>query len=80
MQAGKPILYNIDSGNKPVDEARCGISVSPGKTNELVDAIEKFAAMSPEERNELGMNGKNYVLQHHSYSKLATHLISCLED
>jgi glycosyltransferase involved in cell wall biosynthesis len=75
MQAAKPIIYNIDSGNKPVDEAQCGISVTPGKTQELIEAIETLTALSQNERFEMGQRGRNFVLEHHTYHSLAKKLI-----
>jgi glycosyltransferase involved in cell wall biosynthesis len=80
MQAAKPIIYNIDSGNKPVDEAKCGISVTPGNTNELIAAIEKLASLTPAERIEMGERGKAFVMEHHTYHTLAKKIIESVQN
>ncbi len=80
MQAAKPIIYNIDSENKPVDEAQCGISVTPGKTQELIAAIETLTALSQNERFEMGQRGRNFVLEHHTYHSLAKKLIESAQN
>ena len=80
MQAAKPIIYNIDSGNKPVDEAQCGISVTPGNTEELIEAIETLHALSPEERFAMGQRGRTFVLEHHTYHFLAKKLIDSAKN
>ena len=80
MQAAKPIIFNIDSGNKPVDEAQCGISVIPGDTGALCDAILALLRMSEEERNKLGQNGKNFALANHTYPILVERLLASMYE
>ncbi|MFM2195489.1 MAG: hypothetical protein RL092_1089 [Bacteroidota bacterium] len=80
MQAAKPIIYNIDSGNKPVDEAQCGISVTPGNKLELIKAIETLAQLTHEERIAMGLRGRAFVLEHHTYCSLAQKLIESAQN
>jgi len=71
MRAGKPVVYAINSGNDPVKDAECGLSVDAENPSAIADAIIKLYDMVPEERNRLGNNGKEYVVAHHSYTRLA---------
>jgi glycosyltransferase involved in cell wall biosynthesis len=71
MYAGKPILYAINSGNKPVEEANCGISVDAENPDAIANGILKLYNLSQEERSKLGKNGKNYVLKNHTYKHIA---------
>jgi glycosyltransferase involved in cell wall biosynthesis len=71
MLAGKPVVYAINSGNDPVQEAECGLSVEAENPSAIADAIVKLYKMGPEERNRIGKNGKVYVVEHHSYTRLA---------
>ena len=71
MYAGKPIIYAVNSGNNPVKDANCGISIEAENTNALVDAILKLFTMSKKQKELLGKNGKNYVIKHHTYENLA---------
>lgn len=80
MQAGKPIIFNIDSGNKPVDEAHCGISVMPGDTGALCDAILALLRMSNDDRKKLGENGRNFALANHTYPILVQRLLASMYE
>jgi glycosyltransferase involved in cell wall biosynthesis len=71
MYAGKPILYAINSGNRPVEEANCGISVDAENPDAIANGILKLYNLSQEERKKLGENGKNYVLKYHTYKSIA---------
>jgi glycosyltransferase involved in cell wall biosynthesis len=71
MYAGKPILYAINSGNRPVEEANCGISVDAENSDAIANGILKLYNLSREERKKLGDNGKNYVLKYHTYKYIA---------
>lgn len=80
MYSAKPILYAINSGNKPVSEADCGISVEAGNPEAIAEAILNFYRMPAEERKQMGENGKKYVLQNHTYSRLAENYIELIES
>jgi len=71
MYAGKPILYAINSGNRPVEEANCGISVDAENPDAIANGILKLYNLAQEERSKLGENGKNYVLKYHTYKSIA---------
>jgi len=71
MYAGKPILYAINSGNRPVEEANCGMSVDAENPDAIANVILKLYILSQEERSKLGENGKNYVLKYHTYKSIA---------
>ncbi len=70
MMAGKPIIQAIDAGNNLVKEANCGIDVEPENIDQLIAAILKLKSLTPEQRTQLGKNGKEYVLKNHSYDIL----------
>jgi len=70
MMAGKPIIQAIDAGNNLVKEANCGIYVEPENIDQLMAAILKLKSLTPEQRTQLGNNGKEYVLKNHSYDIL----------
>lgn len=75
LLSGSPILYAIESGKYiPVSDANAGISVPAEDPQSVADAIIKLKAMSPEERQQLGENGKKYAMEHHDYAKLAERL------
>jgi glycosyltransferase involved in cell wall biosynthesis len=79
MLAGKPIIHAINTKKDIVSVAKCGISIEAEKPKAIADAILKLYKMHPNERRKLGENGKKYVLEHHTYEKLAKQFDSVLE-
>ncbi len=71
MMAGKPIIYGVDSKNKEVIDANCGFVVEPQNVNDLKNTILKLSTFSEEKLNELGINGKCWVLENCEYKILA---------
>ena len=69
--AAKPIVHSYSGSGDIINEANCGISVEYENSKTIADAIMKLYDMSPEERKQLGENGKKYVLENHSYESLA---------
>lgn len=71
MMAGKPILYAVNAPNNYIEQYHCGVSVEPESVEALQKGIETLMAMSPEERGTLGDNGRQAVMEHFTYQKLA---------
>ncbi len=71
MMAGKPIIYGVGSRNKEVLDANCGFVVEPQNINDLENTILKLSTFSEEKLNELGINGKCWVLKNCEYKILA---------
>jgi glycosyltransferase involved in cell wall biosynthesis len=78
LYSGKPIIYAINSSNRPVDEAGAGISVPAGNPEAIAEAILKLKAMSPEEREEMGRRGREYVIANHNWEILAQKFIKAI--
>ena len=71
MYSAKPVIYAIDSGaNNIVKTAECGVSVEAENSNAIADAVKELYEMG-EKRENLGKNGKEYILKHFTYDKLA---------
>lgn len=79
MMASKPIVQAIDAGNNLVQEANCGLYAEPANVEAITQAILKLKMMSTQEREELGRNGHEYVLQHHSYDKLTERYLNLIQ-
>ncbi len=72
MYSAKPVLYAIDSGvNNIVKTAECGITVEAENPKDIADGITQFDTMDVLIMEVLGKNGKNYILKHATYDKLA---------
>lgn len=75
MKAAKPIIQCIDSVDNPVALSGCGFDTAPQRPELLAETILRLAAMSPQEREALGLKGYRYVLEEHDYQLLAERFI-----
>lgn len=80
FMAGKPVLYAVNAGNDPVQEAAAGISVQPYHAQQLHEALKKFSRMSGAQRHEMGARGKAYALQNLEWSVLGEKYLSICKN
>jgi glycosyltransferase involved in cell wall biosynthesis len=78
MMASKPILFAVKAGNDPVADAVCGVTVPPESPRAIADGLLKLTCMTASEREAMGLNGRSYVLAHHTYPVLAEKFLSIL--
>lgn len=71
MMGGKPILYAVNAPNNYIEEYRCGITVRPEDTEDLVRGIKELLSEPEKERAIMGENGKKAVMRHFNYRVLA---------
>lgn len=76
MMASKPIIYSVEASNDPVSDANCGISIRSEDVGEITRAIREFDELGAARRLELGQNGRNYVLSHHTFEELAPRFLA----
>lgn len=80
MAAGRPILACLNGeGARIVEEAHAGIGVSAGNAKALAAAVLKLYHLSPEQRAELGANGRRYFQAHFDHDKLVDELMAHLQ-
>lgn len=79
MMSAKPIVMAISAGNDPVTDAGCGVTVEPNNSEEIANAITSIAKKSIDERNEMGENGRQYILENHTYNILANNFMKIME-
>jgi glycosyltransferase involved in cell wall biosynthesis len=72
--SGVPVLHSFSGYGDVVMEARAGITVPANDKNAVVRAILQFMNMTEGEINQLGENGRRYVLENYDYAKLAEKL------
>lgn len=76
----KPIVLAGNPINNIVQEANAGITVEPGNPELLAKAILNMHQMSPEERQQFGVNGRKYVEKHHSTRVLGEKLSQVIDE
>lgn len=64
FMSSKPVLNVLDSAVKDIVKiSGAGITVEPYNTDQLENALQRFCAMSNEERMAMGENGRRYALE-----------------
>lgn len=71
MMAGKPIIFAINAPPTPVEDCGCGLIIKPQDKDELVKAIQRMMNMPPDKRKEMGLKGREEILNKYTYEKLA---------
>jgi glycosyltransferase involved in cell wall biosynthesis len=79
MMSSKPVIQTINAGNNMVKDAGCGISIEPENPVATVEAIRKLLSLSAKELELMGQNGRNYILQNHTYQHLANKFIDAIQ-
>lgn len=73
-----PVIQYINAGNDIVQESKCGLSVQPGNPQAIADAVKLLINMPQDKLNQMGTNGKEYVLNNHDYKVLAQNFIDII--
>ncbi len=71
MYSAKPILHSFSGDGDLVQEARCGLTVEAEDSEAIAKGILELYSLSKMDREQFGLNGKNYVIKYHSYEKIA---------
>jgi len=78
MMAAKPVICAIEAGNNLVSESGCGVSCVPGCPEAIADAVCDIAGRPPVQREEMGRRGREYVMRHHDYRRVADDFLRAL--
>ncbi|MGW8308452.1 MAG: glycosyltransferase family 4 protein [Achromobacter pulmonis] len=78
MLAGLPVVHATNSPYDLVRDAGCGTSVAADDVPAIASAIAGLARLPAAERQALGLRGKGFVQQHHSYPTLARQFLESL--
>lgn len=80
MMAGKPVILESSAPQDLVRQTDCGISIRPGKAEEIGRAIRALRSLSVEERTVMGDNGRRYARQKLTYAKLAEQFLEGVDS
>lgn len=78
MMAAKPVIHAIEAGNDLVAESGCGFSVPPENPAAVAEAVIKLIKMETDQRDIIGLKGRNYVLKNHNYTVLAKQFLEVI--
>lgn len=80
MAAGRPVIASVDIDSESarlVENAACGVVVPAGDAEALARAVRALRD-EPDRRRQLGNNGREYVLRHHSKQAVMRHYVDFL--
>jgi glycosyltransferase involved in cell wall biosynthesis len=80
MMAGRPIIQASDCSNDLVSEANCGLAIAPGSPAAIAEAVLRLRALPERERQQLGENGRNFVMKNHDYRVLARRFLDVMHE
>ena len=81
LAAGKPVIASIaGEGAALVSDAKAGVTCEPQTPEKLVAAINDLLAMTPEQRRQLGENGRRYCEEHFVPETVFSRLDVVLEE
>jgi glycosyltransferase involved in cell wall biosynthesis len=71
MNSARPIIVSYNGFKSIINEANCGLFIEADNPKLLASTISEMAKLPKETLDEMGMNGKNYLLKNLTYSQLA---------
>jgi glycosyltransferase involved in cell wall biosynthesis len=80
MAAARPTIFAGNSHNNPIAEASAGITVAPEDSRAIATAVKTLAAMSSDERWNMGLRARRYIEEHHDFTALASRLERVLQS
>jgi colanic acid biosynthesis glycosyl transferase WcaI len=81
LMAGVPLLGMLDGeGAKVISDAKAGLVCSAGDSLGLAAAVRQMLALSPEARNQLGINGRAFAEHEFGRGLLMDRLVSLLHE
>lgn len=80
MLSGKPIVASYTGFPSMVNEANCGVYVPAEDTLALKNEIERFASLSSDERYDIGIRGRQWILENRQFDKLAEKYLKIINE
>jgi glycosyltransferase involved in cell wall biosynthesis len=80
MAAARPTIFAASSHNNPIAEVAAGITVAPEDSRAIAAAVEMLAALSIDERWNMGLRARQYIEEHHNFTRLANRLEQVLQS
>ena len=75
MMAARPILFAVDEPHSLVERVGCGLQVEAENPAAVASALERLCAMTDDQRQSMGLLGRQYALANLDYTTLAQRFI-----
>ena len=80
MFSAKPILVSLNGYRSIISEANCGKFIDSDNVGLLAESIEEFSNMDKMRLNEMGMNGKEYLINNLNHETLAKKYLDIIDS
>ncbi|MFB2537868.1 MULTISPECIES: glycosyltransferase family 4 protein [unclassified Acinetobacter] len=78
MYSARPVVHSFSGEGDFVKIANAGVSVTAEDATAIAQAIQQIYDMTPAQRQQLGENGKQFVLENFDYDKIASKMANIL--
>ncbi|MFZ4465334.1 MAG: glycosyltransferase family 4 protein [Bacteroidales bacterium] len=78
MLAAKPIIYAVDAPDNTIEQSRSGISCLPENPEALALALKSMKNLTQQERDQMGTNGRKWVIENRDYKLLAMKFLNAV--
>ena len=80
LLAARPVIFASGTKNNIVSASGGGLSIPAQDPQAIAQAALDLAAMTPQQRQQMGRNGRDYVLAHFSFQNLGERLSQVLQQ
>lgn len=80
MAAGRPVVASDLPGFEIVQESGCGILVPPKNPAAIAEAVLKLHDLTQDERQKMGMRGRNKIIKDHTWDAVAIKTLKIIEE
>ncbi len=80
MAVGRPVVQAIDTPGSPAEQAGCALRCKPGDPDDVARAILALTRLPRDQRATMGRAGRDYVLGHAIYPRLAQAFATAMEN
>lgn len=75
MACARPVLFGVSCEENPVRESGCGIEFDPASPEDMARAVLRLSAMTPAERHDMGMRGREYAVRHNDIRAIMRRMV-----
>lgn len=72
LLSGKPVVASYSGFPSMINEAQCGYFVPAGDLSALIQKIVEMSKMDKVVRDNIGLNGKSWLIQNRNFKKLSS--------
>jgi glycosyltransferase involved in cell wall biosynthesis len=78
MMAAKPVICGVEASNDIIGDAKAGLTIAAEDATAINEAIAALKAMTPQQRAEMGENGRRTVLEQYEYETLSEQFLNVM--